>query len=206
MATSKIITNPVLLSYLFALEPKTNKSGKTSYGAMLIWPKSDKTMTKMVNDAIQAAFIEDKEGKNHLKAKGDVLPKNIKTTLYDGDEAEEESFSTTVEGCYYLNVSSNRKIDIVDKNREVITDPDEIYSGMYGRCLLQFKAYNNDNIKGITAYVNGIQKTKNGSRLDGVTDPSKAFDDGYDDFEEDDDYEAPKKTKKVVEEDDWDSL
>lgn len=205
MATSKIITNPVLLSYLFAIEPKTNKSGKTSYGAMLIWPKTDKVMTKMVNDAIQTAFIEDKEGKNHLKAKGDVLPKNIKTTLYDGDDAEEEPFYATVEGCWYLNVSSNRKIDIVDKNRETITDPDEIYSGMYGRCLLQFKAYNNDNSKGITAYVNGIQKTKNGTRLDGITDPSKAFDDGYDDFE-DDEYTPPAKNKKVVKEENWDDL
>lgn len=181
---SQFITTPVRFSYLFARSPKTTKKGE-SYGAMLIIPKSDKALIKQIKDALQTAF---EEGRDTLKIKSSVekLPSNITTTFYDGDI--ERPDDPACENAYYLNVSSNRKIDVVDKNRLPIDDPDEIYSGMYGRALIQFKAYNNES-KGITCYLNGIQKTKEGPRLDGTVDVTKAFDDGFeDDSAEDDDF------------------
>lgn len=176
---SKIITTPVRFSYLFARSPKKGES----YGAMLIIPKSDKALIKQIKDALQVAF---EEGRDTLKVKSSVekLPANIDTVFYDGDIGRPDD--PACENAYYLNTSSNRKIDVVDKNRMPIDDLDEIYSGMYGRAILQFKAYNNES-KGITCYLNGIQKTKEGPRLDGTIDVTKAFDDGFEAEKADDD-------------------
>lgn len=204
---SKIITTPVRFSYLFARSPKVNKKGEESYGSMLIIPKTDKVLIKNIKAAIQCAFEEDRDGKNHLKTKASVLviPANISTTLYDGDtDGESHLFATSVENCFYLNTSSNRKIDVLDRDRLPIDDSDKIYSGMFGRAILQFKAYSNES-KGITCYINGIQKTGDGPRLDGTTDAAKEFDDNFDGFD-DEGYEASNTTDSGPSDGGWDDI
>lgn len=168
---AKVITGVVRLSYLWANEPKTNDRGDLKYGAMLIIPKSDTKTVKAIKDAIQEAYAE---GKALLGLKQDKLPDHVKQPLHDGDKERGED--AACKNAYYLNASSNSKPDIVDGKLQTITDPDEIYSGMYARVSLIIKVYNNEG-KGITAYLNNIQKVKDGARLDGKTS-------GTDDFEE----------------------
>lgn len=199
MAT-KIVTGVVRFSYLKATEGKPDDKGNIKYGTMIIVPKSDKKTIRAIKEAIEEAY---QEGKSLLGLKNETMPSKLKQPLYDGDD--ERPDDPACEDAMYFNASSNRKIEILDGEREPITNPDLIYSGMYGRASVTFKAYNADSkSKGIACYINAIQKTKNGERLDGVTSGAKDFDDDFEDFEDDEDFTPKKKSSKN--DDDFDDL
>lgn len=206
---------PIRFSYLHAIQGQLDKKGNTNYGSMIIVDKDDKKTIKLIENAIREAYTE---GKGILSMKADadtispIYSKRLKTTWYDGDEDRPDD--PACEGCMFLNTSSNRKVEVFYGNPPVpLTDPDEIYSGMYGRASVVFKAYvtKDGTSKGIACYLNGIQKTKDGAGLGGMGSSRSAFDDGFDDLEVDDDYNsdfAPepvkKKTTTPKDEEDWD--
>lgn len=209
----KVVLPPVRFSYLHAIEAHLDKKGKENYGSMLIIQKDDKKTIRMIEKAIREAY---EEGKGLLGMKADadtispVCTKRLKTTFYDGDQDRPDD--PACEGAMFLNTSSNRKVEVFHGNPPIpLTNPDKIYSGMYGRAAVVFKAYTTDDGgKGIACYLNGIQKTKDGARLDGMGSAVSAFNDGFDDLEVDeDDYnndfaDKPAKKKAEKENDDWD--
>lgn len=203
MAT-KFNTGKVRLSYLFALEPKVGKmlkSGQVAasrYGAMIIFPKSDKITEMNLRNAIQEAFIE---GKADLGVKSDKIPFGMKIPIHDGDLERPEDPACA--NSWFFNCSSNSRPEVCDRKLQIIDDPDEIYSGMYARVSVTIKAYNNEG-KGITAYLNNIQKVSDGDRLDGKSGSVSDFNDGTEwtnaefnpDEEDDDDMSALLGTKR----------
>lgn len=202
----KVILPPVRFSYLHAVEGHLDKKGKENFGSMIIVSKDDKKTIKAIENALQEAYTE---GKGLLGSKAETIPSKLKTTWYDGDEDRPDD--PACENAMYLNTSSNKKVEVFYGNPPVpLTNPDKIYSGMYGRASVVFKAYvTDDGGKGIACYLNGIQKTKDGARLDGMGSSRSAFDDGFDDLDVDDDYnndfaDAPVKKKVEKEVDDWD--
>jgi hypothetical protein len=207
----KVVLPPIRFSYLKAISPKINDDGREDYGSQLIVDKDDTKTIRMIEKALQGAF---EEGKGLLGIKVDKMPAKLKTTYFDGDEDKNNGNppDECTQGCMCLNTSSNRKVEVFHGNPPMpLTNPDKIYSGMYGRASVTFKAYvTKDGGKGIACYLNGIQKTKDGARLDGMSSSRSAFDDGFDDLEIDDDYNndfADEPTKKKVvkkEVDDWD--
>jgi hypothetical protein len=164
----KIVTGVVRLSYLHYPEPRADKKGNLKYGSMLIIKKNDDYTMDLLNKAFEEEFTA-----NAAMLKPKTL-KKCKEFIHDGDE--ERPDDPNCEGCFYINVSSNSKPEIIGKNGKPIEDPDEIYSGMYARVSVVVKAYENES-KGITAYLNNIMKWKDGDRLDGSTD-------AYTDFKE----------------------
>ena len=143
--------------------------------------KKDRESVKQIKAAINACIADNAQllGKVNL----DRLPKNFNYPLRDGDTEKE---SADFEGMYFLNAySENRKPGVVDKNREEITDPDEIYSGAYGRADINFYAYSVSGNKGVAVSLNNIQKVKDGERLDGRVSAEDAFDDGFEFDDED---------------------
>lgn len=201
----------VRFSYLHAVEGHLDKKGNTNYGSMIIVSKDDKKTIKLIENAIRDAYEEGK-GLLGMKAEKDtisaVCTKRLKTTWYDGDVDRPDD--PACENAMFLNTSSNRKVEVFQGNPPVpLTNPDKIFSGMFGRSSVTFKAYvHDDGGKGIACYLNGIQKTKDGARLDGQGSSRSAFDDGFDDLDVDDEYnndfvEKPtKKAEKAA--DDWD--
>ena len=85
---------------------------------------------------------------------------------------------------YFLNANSNQKPGIVDKDLNEILDPDEVYSGCWGRASLNFYPFDSNGNKGIGAGLNNIQKVKDGERLGPAR--ASAEDDFGDGFEADD--------------------
>ena len=59
-------------------------------------------------------------------------------------------------------MSSKQKPIIVDSFRNEITDPAEVYSGCYGRAIINFYVYDTQGNKGISAGLNGIMKLYDG--------------------------------------------
>ena len=176
--STKVITGVVRLSFPHLFEKHAvGDKGEPKYSCMLLIPKSDRATLKKLRDAQQAAL---REGAS--KFKGGKPPKNWKDTLRDGDEEKDTEEYPEYEGCYFLNVSDNRRPGVVDINRDPV-EPDEVYSGCYVRASLNAYAFNTQGNQGVSFGLNNIQKVRDGDSLGGGG--TRAEDDFDDDFEDD---------------------
>ena len=80
-----------------------------------------------------------------------------------------------------ISVSSKNKPVLVDKNKAPIADPQELYSGCYGRAIINFYVYDTNGNKGISAGLNGIMKLHDGEPLSGGVVTDSDWDDGWED-------------------------
>lgn len=174
---SKVVTGKCLLSYLNVNEAKAINGSDPKYSGSIIIPKSDTETLEKIRRAIEEAK---KEG---IAKFGGKIPPNLKTPLRDGDidRADDENYANS----YFVNANSKTKPGVVDKDRNPILDPTEIYSGIYGRASLSFYAYNTNGNRGIACGLQNLQKLSDGQPLGGR---SRAEDDFNDDFEDDDDF------------------
>ena len=84
---------------------------------------------------------------------------------------------------YFLNANSTQKPGIVDKDLNEILDPDEVYSGSWGRASINFYPFNVNVNRGVGVGLNNIQKLRDDERLGGGR--ASAESDFGDDFEDD---------------------
>lgn len=179
---TKVITNPVRMGYVNLLTPRAQEDGgDPRYSVQLLIPKTDKETLKAMTAAIHDAFESSKSD----KLKG-VKEDRVNTTLHDGDEEGDLEKHPELAGMMYMNVSSKGKPGLVDAMRNEITDPELVYSGMWGRVSINFYAYNSHGKKGISAGLNNVQKTKDDDFLGGRSRAEDDFDDWEDDDAEDD--------------------
>ena len=171
-------------SYLNANEPKApmDGHGAPKYSASLIIPKSDTVTVAKVKAAIKAAYDE---GHGKLRGNSKVVPKleSLHTPLRDGDE--DRPGDAAYAGSLFINCSSTRKPKAFDADGNEIIDSSELYSGIYGKAMINFYAYNVNGNKGIAAGFNGLKKLRDGEPLGGANVTADAFDD---DDEQDDDF------------------
>ena len=183
MAT-KVITNKVRFSYVNIFRSRVfSEDQDAKYSICLLIPKEDKAclakITKAVNEAIQEGIASKWGGKQ---------PKNLHLPLRDGDE-ERADEAPEYEGMMFLNANSKTKPGIVDKDLNEILDPDEVYSGCWGRASINFFPYDNRGNRGVGVGLNNIQKLKDGERLGSARASAESdFGDGFEDAEEDDDF------------------
>lgn len=180
-STTQITTGKVRFSYCNLFAPRAMQDGaQAKYSVTLLIPKSDKSTLQKIQKAIDAAKTQ------YLsRHSGKKLPSNLKTTMHDGDGERPNGgeFGEECKGCYVMTVSSNNQPVIVDANKVPITDERELYSGCYGRAIINFYVYDTQGNKGVSAGLNGIMKLYDGEPLGGnvVTDS-----DWDDDWEDDD--------------------
>ena len=86
----------------------------------------------------------------------------------------------------FLNANSTQKPGIVDKDLNEILDPDEVYSGCWGRASINFYPFSVNGNKGIGVGLNNVQKLKDGEHLGAAR--ASAESDFDDDFEDDDEF------------------
>lgn len=151
---------PCRFSYLNCFEAKSINGSEPKYSLSAIIPKSDKATVAKIKAAIEAAKAEGKDSKWQGK-----IPANLKYPLRDGDEDRPED--PNYENCYFINANSKQRPGVVDKNVQEILDPEEVYSGCYGKISVNFYAFNTNGNKGIAAGLGNIQKLKDGERLGG---------------------------------------
>ena len=163
----KVVTGKVRFSYANVFQAKAAVEGGTpKYSVSLIIPKSDKeTVAKL-----QKAF-EDAKTTNAAFFGGSV-PKNLKGGLRDGDlEKDDPAYANS----YFINANSAQRPDIVDADRNTILDPNEFYSGCYGRVSVTFYPYNAQGSKGIACGLNNVQKLEDGEKFGGSTSAAADF-------------------------------
>ena len=98
-----------------------------------------------------------------------------------------EKFGEECKGCYVITVSSNNKPVLVHADKTPLTDPQELYSGCYGRAIINFYVYDTQGNKGISAGLNGIMKLYDGEPLGGGVVTDSDWDDGWEDEDDNDD-------------------
>lgn len=174
--STTITTGKVRLSYAKLFVPAAAPgSDKLKYSVSVIIDKGDKaTLGK-----IEAAIAEAKEAGKTSKW-GGKIPAKLKLPLRDGDEDRPED--PAYAGKYFLNCSSDRKPGVVDRDLNAILDPDEVYSGCYGRVNINFYPFDTNGNRGIAVGLNHVQKLSDGERLGaGSVSVESAFDDDFED-------------------------
>ena len=182
-ATTKVVTGLVRLSYVQIFSKRSFTEGTDAkYSLCVLVPKKDTKTLKKIQAAVKAAAEEGISTKFNGKK-----PSNMHMPLRDGDE-ERAAEAPEYKGMYFFNCKSDRKPGIVDKDRNEILDPDEVYSGCWGRVSVNFYPYSVNGNKGVAVGLNNVQKLKDDQRLGGAA--ASAEDDFNDDFEfsEDEDF------------------
>lgn len=178
--STKVITGKVRFSYVNIFKSRAFQAGQDAkYSVCLLIPKDDKKTLKKIKAAIEEAVQEGIASKW-----GGKKPANLKLPLRDGDD-ERADEAPEYEGMYFLNANSAQKPGIVDKDLNEILDPDEVYSGCWGRASINFYAFNSNGNKGVGVGLNNIQKLSDGDPLGAAR--ASAESDFSDDFEDDED-------------------
>ena len=170
MSTTKVITGKVRFSYVNIFKSRAFQAGQDAkYSVCLLIPKEDKATIKKIKAAIDAAVQDGISSKW-----GGKKPANLKLPLRDGD-AERADEAPEYEGMYFLNCNSTQKPGIVDKDLNEILDPDEVYSGCWGRASINFFPFNTNGNKGIACGLNNLQKIRDGEPLGGKSSAASDF-------------------------------
>lgn len=182
---TQITTGRVRFSYVHAFTPKPGRtpSEDDKYSVTLLIPKTDKhTMGKIQGamDAAKEAF--------RLRNPGKKLPPKMATTLHDGDGLRDsgEEFGPECKGCYVMTVSTKNRPVVVYADKTPMTDPMDLYSGCYGRAVINFYVYDYMGRVGISAGLNGLMKLSDGEPLAGGVVTDADWDDDWEDEDEDD--------------------
>ena len=175
--STKVVTGKVRFSYVNIFRSRAFQTGQDAkYSICLLIPKDAKGTLDMIHSAINKAVQEGISTKWNGKK-----PSSLKLPLRDGDD-ERAAEAPEYMGMYFLNANSNEKPGIVDRDRNEILDPDEVYSGCWGRASINFYPFSVNGNKGIAVGLNHIQKLQDGERLD--TARTAAEDDFNDDYED----------------------
>ncbi|MBU2249360.1 MAG: DUF2815 family protein [Gammaproteobacteria bacterium] len=171
-----MITTNVRFSYLNAFEPKENPSGKLKYSVSILIPKSDEAGIKAIHAAINHAVQKGIDDNKFTKAQ---VP-GLRLPLRDGDEEHEAgNRGPEYQGHFFMNASSDSKPGVVKAQKDSapvpIFDPDEFFSGCYGRADVNFFPYNQAGNRGVGVGLNNLMLVKEGERLDGRMKAEDAF-------------------------------
>lgn len=182
---TRVTTGTVRLSYAHLFEPHAAFEGQDpKFSCVIMIPKSDTATYEKLRKAQQVAL---EEGKNTKF--GGKIPKNWGDTIKDGDEDADLDQNPEYAGHWYLSVGAqaSRPPVIVDRRRQQITDPTEVYSGCYARVSLNAFAYSVQVNKGVSFGLNAVQKVADGEQFGGgKVDIESTFDDLGDDEDEGD--------------------
>jgi archaellum component FlaG (FlaF/FlaG flagellin family) len=182
MAGTKVITGKVRFSYVSIFQKKSFNGEDGKYQITLLIPKTDKKTVSKIKAAIKAATDEGITSKWNGKKPGKLW-----NPLQDGDEDGKAETNPEYEGMYFVCAKSNSRPGIVDKDLNEILDPDEVYSGAYGRASITFYPYNNSS-NGIAAALNNVQKLADGDRLGSARATAEEDFGDDEDFDEEEDF------------------
>jgi hypothetical protein len=179
---TRVRLSDVVFSYAYLISPRPEDDFKAgTYGAELLF--DDTETLAAVKEYLKEVMDDAKE--NTWKGK---VPKDLHLPLSEGDEEKDLEA-----GMWKIKTTTKKQPQLFIKPEgsstahEVDEDElDEIYSGMIGDAIITFRAYNYNNIKGITAYLNAVCKTGEGTVLSARVSYEDEFSDGTD-FDDDED-------------------
>lgn len=153
--------NQVMIKSVISFPSLFKKDRNDKYSVTVHIAKDDKETLDKIQQAINAAI---ESGKDKVTLKNGKMPSDLKKPVRDGDDKEYEGYA----GTYYITASANRSKRVVDRHNVAIEEPEDIYGGCICNVVISFAAYSHPSGgKGIGAYLDGLQKVKDGKRLGG---------------------------------------
>ncbi len=184
-ANATVITGSrTRLSFPHLFEPQGFEDSKPMYSVRLLIPKDDRKTLDKIQAAIKGAYAN---GANKLRG-NDADPPSIQEIhlpLNDGDRKHPED--PACKNHYYLNAKNSQPPVLFGIDGETVTNRNELYSGCYAKCKIEFFAYNKKGNKGITASLLGLRKTADGEPLGGSICTAADFE-GDGEFADEDDF------------------
>jgi hypothetical protein len=144
------------LAYPVLFEMKYNElKKKDEWAVTMLFDKKTSDLTKLKNAIAQAA-------KNEFGTNIDLKTLDLKR-IQDGDLKDRSEYT----GQWVVKAATRLKAPgVVDSKLNKILDPGEIYSGVWANVNVTVKAYSQPN-KGVTLYLNHVQKVKDGEPIAG---------------------------------------
>lgn len=159
--------------FLFRPRPAREEGKKPQYSLTLLFEKGE-DLTGLKRACIAAgeeAWGPQKQWPKNLytpfKDQGDAL-----RTRDDGTEYLPDGYTS---GAIFLEAKTFQQPGIVDQRRQPILDETQFYAGCYCRASIVFKAYDFLGKKGITCYLQHVQKWAEGEPLAGRTKAEDSF-------------------------------
>lgn len=172
--STTVVTPAFRVSYPFVFEARFNElKNKDEYSIVALFKKGENL--KVLTDAMELAAKE-KWGADKTK-----WPKNLRNPIKDqGEKAKEVDGKTVLpsgyeSGAKFLTLTSKDKPAVLDQAKNEILIKSEFYAGCYARAIVHAYAYDNAGNKGITFYLNALQKVKEGEPLSGRMKPEDQF-------------------------------
>lgn len=167
--SNHFVTGQSRLSYVHLNAPYAHQNGgDAKFSVTVLVPKTDKATKAAIDSAIQAATQL-----GISKQWNGSKPPVLATPLYDGDgvRANGDPFGAECKGHWVFTASAkaDRKPRIVNSLLQDILDPNEIYSGIYGRVGVDAYPYNASGKRGVAFGLTNVQKTLDGDPLGSVT-------------------------------------
>lgn len=154
----RVVTGKVRFHYVNLFAPRESLEGYApKFGLCVLISKDDLETIDKINMAIEKAMMSGEE-----LWEGEAL-ENLKVPLRDGDV--ERPDRPEFAGHYFINAASKYMPEIVDENCFEITNPEEVYSGCYGRVSVKFFPYNKVGNLGIGCGLDNVQKLEDGELL-----------------------------------------
>ena len=171
-----MITTQVRFSYLNCFEPKATPSGDLKFSVSCLIPKGDEAGIKAIHAAINAAVQKGLDANKFTQQQ----VKGLRLPIRDGDEEHDSgNRGAEYQGHFFINATSKNKPGVVRAQKDSppvpIFDPDDFYSGCYGRADVNFFPYNQAGNRGVGVGLNNLMMVKEGERLDGRQKAEDAF-------------------------------
>ena len=178
----KCVTPECRGGYVYILEKGQLPDNKgEAYSIQMIFPKNE-VNNEFFTDlkAVYAQVLMDKFGAK-WKAMAEVIAAKERFPMRDGDNPKEFGLANTdqLRGCYFMSAKNLFRQPFVIGPMGKIVDPstltpDDIYSGAWYRCMLEFWYYDKAGNKGIGVSIAGLMKTKDDDNLGGGTSAPEA--------------------------------
>lgn len=172
---ANVTTPKFRVSYPNVFEAKKNDlTGKMEYSIVALFKKGENldALKKAVTDEIEKKLGPDKS----------KWPKNLRSPFRDQgerkkvtDDGKEIMPDGYEEGAIFLNLKSNQRPGVVDQNVKPIMDAAEFYAGCYAHATITASYYDQKGNKGVSFWLQNIQKLGEGEPLGGRTRPEADF-------------------------------
>lgn len=161
----KVLTPVGRVAWPHVFKPrKSNKPDEDpKYEITLVFNKSE-DLSELKRIAAEAAREE-------WGAKAETM--NLKSPFRDGaTRAHLEGFDETV---ISIRAISTKRVSVVDRDMNVITDPEQLYGGCYARASIHAFTYNREDNKGVSFSLHNVQKSHDGTPMGGRSTPEEDF-------------------------------
>lgn len=109
------------------------------------------------------------------KRKGDGAPV-YHVPFRDGNSTEKKDSEGYGPGTVFIGANSDYKPGVVDANKNEILNPHDVYPGCYARAQVQPHWYDVNGNKGVSFWIENVQKIRDGEPLGGGVSAQDAFD------------------------------